>query len=758
MINRQTLILFLAILLLPALSRADQFSPMGTRWPAGVKKTLVGNDTHLFGANGDTLAAYPKTNFEDTTDPVSIRLNAPEGIVTIDYLEVGEKKYIIAACGTGGLQVVAFDGAFSLNENSVVTESDFPRKNTTGPAALNIKGGVGFQAFGAYLIATMDANFGYRVFQFKGDLTLDEVARQELSLADYTMLVDMARWNKSTGHDCILTVTQGREMGLIDMEKGLHKQWEIKGLGKLVFDIPNLSSNALLYMSTLTLRVSGDTAHVIENSMGNYLSFHIQDTPPYLFQTYPPSGSDGVTLGYPMDLSLGGIYGCITTLAAENSNPPGVQVMRLSDKSVVGTLAQEGAGALHQGSPDTLFLMDIRSGLSQIDLSDPTNPSQGNHVDTPFAVDRILIRNDTLLFVDNLNSASAGFRVMDINNATQPTCLFFGPTDGQACDLAVDNDFYRLFIADKSVGVCCYSMNSAYISSPDDLDNPEAPSPKAPLELESLAMDHLDGEPLAVAVSTKNINQENIDFLHVLTDTGNLFSFPLPVLPSVPTVHKIAIEDKILFTGLPGTPTAMEPFGTDYLLVACGPQGFQIVDLFSDPDDPEKLSHGIEASYTQGLANTVSVSSDGSRYACVADDAAGIVSLDLFSNQNTPALITPAREGGYSMGTGHVIDLFFTDNNNLYAVTDQATDNLLILDLSDPAAPGLLSRETSPGTPRAVVAATTGGLSSDSPALRAAYIADGQGGLTIRQTTENDNSQEQVWHDDSSGCFIRTLN
>ncbi|VVS95206.1 LVIVD repeat-containing protein [Desulfoluna spongiiphila] len=758
MINRQTLTLFLAIFLLPALTWADAFSPMGTRWPAGVKKTLVGNSTTLFGANGDILAAYPKGAFQ-TTAPASIRLNAPEGIATLDYLEIGGDKYIIAACGTGGLQVVKFDGtSFTLHGDAVVTESTHPRKDNPSPAVLNIAGCVGFEARGAHLIATIDNNFGYRVFKFTTTPSLEEVARQELSRDLYTMLVDIDRWNKEPGHDCILTVAQNREMGLLDITKGIHDQWEIKGLGKLTFDIPNLPSTALLYMSTLTLRVADDTAHVVENSMGHFLSFGIQGTPPYLSQTYPIADSDGITLGYPLDLSMGGAYACITTLADNNDNPPGVQVMKLANKAVVGTLAQEGAGAVHQTDATTLFLMDIKSGLSKISLVPPGSPAQGPHVATPFAVDELLARENHLFFVDGLDSDKAGVRVMDILNATQPKCVFFGPTNGRACDLAVDKDFYRLFVADKSEGVYCYSMNSDFVSSPDDLDNPEPPSPIAPLPLATLGIEHFDGEsPLSITVSSKNHGGVNTDYLHVLTEGGKLFSFPLPVPLGSPQIHTIDTDESVDFVDLPGTPKTVEPFASDYLLVACGPQGLQVVDLFSNPDTPGTLSHAIEASHTAGLSNTVNVSSDGTRHACVADDGAGIVTLDLFADQNTPALITLAKKSSYTIDSGHVIDLFLTDNNNLYAVTDQSSDNLLILDMSDPSTPGLLSRETSPGSPRAIVAATTGGLSSDSPSLRAAYIADGQGGLTVRQTTNDDNSQEQVWHDDSSSCFIQTL-
>ncbi|MCG8471740.1 MAG: hypothetical protein MI742_07780, partial [Desulfobacterales bacterium] len=63
------------------------------------------------------------------------------------------------------------------------------------------------------------------------------------------------------------------------------------------------------------------------------------------------------------------------------------------------------------------------------------------------------------------------------------------------------------------------------------------------------------------------------------------------------------------------------------------------------------------------------------------------------------------------------------------------------------------------GTPMAIVAATTSKTTPNSPALRAAYVADGQGGMAVRQTTEADNNKEQVWNENpTESCFINTLN
>jgi|GEM_PF-2459698 len=762
MIKKRIFTFLIALFLLPALTWADTFSTMGTRWPAGLKKTLVGNTDTLFAANGDVVAAYTKDTMAYLDQ---ITLNAPEGIVAIEYMEikklVGDSdQFVVAACGTGGLQVIPFAGGkfLSIETGAVVTQSDTARANENAPAALDIKGCVSFTAHSETLIAAMDDNFGYRVFHFNqtSPPSLDEVAQQALSDEEFTMLVDLDRWNQNNQHanDCILTVAKNRELGLLDMVKNeVTGTWEIKPLGKATINLPNLPSTELLYFSSLTLRVSGDVAHVIENSMGYYFSFAVRNEAPFLTQTYPQPDTDGVSFGYPLDLAVDGPHTYITTLMEKDSNIPGVQVMELSSKAVVGTLAQDGAGALHKNG-EHLFLMDLKNGLSKL-KTDTLNPTRiDNPVPTPFAAHALLARQTYLFLADGLASPKSGFRIMDISNAAQPKRIRFEATPGRATDIASDDDFYRLFIADGDEGVRCYSMSDSFVTADYDLASP-VPSPEAPLLLETLSSDQFDGESvLKVSVSSKNINGVNVDFLHVLSENGKLFSFPLPIAENNSIHHVIDTTKKVPFGGLVGTPISMDPFLHDYLLVAAGDQGLQVVDLFSDANNPGTLTPAIEASHVNGLSQTVSVSSDDSRYAYVADNSGGIVAFDLFSDQNTPAVINLSMVGNYPLATGHFLDVFVTDNNNAYTITNQTYGNIQILDVSTPSAITLLGSETTLGAPRAVIAATTGGLSPDTPALRAAYVADGQGGLSIRQTTNDDNSQEQTWSDDSTSCFI----
>ncbi|BCS96116.1 hypothetical protein DSLASN_17480 [Desulfoluna limicola] len=760
MIKRRIFILLTALFLLPALTWADTFSSMGTRWPSGLKKTLVGNNDTLFAANGDVVAAYNK----DTMAYIDqIILSAPEGIVALDYMEIEagaglpDNQFIVVACGTGGLQVIPFaDGQFSSTEDSaIVTRSDTARANENTPAALDIKGCVSFKAHSDNLIATMDDNFGYRVFHLtqSSPPALNEVAQQELSNEAFTMLVDLDRWEKDPTRHGILTVAKNRELGLLEMAKDLHGKWSIEGLGRATINLPTLPSTELLYFSSLTLRVSGDSAQVIENSMGYFFSFALSDHAPYLLQTYPQPDTEGISFGYPLDLAFDGPHTYITTLMEKDGNTPGVQVMDLSSKSVVGTLAQDGAGALHKHG-EHLFSMDLKNGLSKLKTDTPSPIRDGSPVPTPFAAHELLARETYLFLADGLASPKGGFRIIDISNAAQPKRIRFEATPGRAGDLAVDGDFYRLFIADGDEGVRCYSMNGSFVTADYDPASP-VPSPEAPLLLETLSSAQFDGESvLKVSVSSKNINGVNVDVLHALSANGNLFSFPLPLAASAPIIHVIDTSKKITFGDIPGTPVSMAPFLHDYLLVAAGDQGLQIVDLFSDANNPGTLTPAIEASYVSGLSQTVSVASDDSRYAYVADNSGGIVAFDLFSDQNTPALINLSMVGNFPLAAGHFLDLFVTDNNNAYTVTDQTYGNIQILDVSNPSAITHLGSETTLGAPRAVVAVTTGGLSPDTPALRAAYVADGQGGLSIRQTTNDDNSQEQTWSDDSTSCFI----
>ncbi|WP_300666766.1 hypothetical protein [Desulfoluna sp.] len=775
MTKQRALTLLLSLLLLPALTWADTFSTMGTRWPSGLKKTLTGNTATLFAANGDILSAYSKEPFELKAQ---IELHAPEGIIAIDYMKIEEmvgipdRHYVIASCGSGGLQVVEFEGSsFSLSPDAIVDESTTVKPDTPSPTPLSIKNSVGFTAESAHLIAAIDDNFGYRVFQFTTTPTLVEVTQQMLSDKTYTMLVDLARWENSVPgeNDYILTVAKNREIGLLNIQKTSLGEWVIKGLDKATLTIPSVPSTELLYMSSLTLRVAGNKAHVIENSLGNFFTFRVNTAPPYLTQIYPLPDTEGVALGYPLDLAPQGDHACFATLMEKNGHLPGVQVMQLSDKAIVGTYEQSGAGALHRSSETPfLFLMDLKNGLSKINVSITENPERvGDPLPTPFAVADLLARETYLFMVDDLESwtdskgkiHSGGFRVMDIANATQPKRLFFMPTEGQACDLAVDGNFYRLFVADTEKGVQCYSLNSNLIpegKTAHDFGGEgqiPVPSSEAPCHLQTLSADAIGGNALKVVTTYKNINNVNTGFLHILTEANTLVSVKLPTDDTNPTIDLTPSSS----IHLPDEPQAIHPFLRDYVLTACGSEGLQVVDLFSNPDTPGTLSPVIEAFHTVGLSNTVSVSSDGSRYAYIADDTAGIVAFDLFSDPNTPAVINLRQTSQYTLEKGKFTDLFVTDNNNLYAITDQPIDNILIFDISDPSIIRLHACETSLGNPTAIIAATTGGLELDQPSLRAAYVADGQGGLAIRQATDDDNSQVQTWKDDATTCFINTL-
>ena len=773
MINKKSLfiLLVMAVFLRPTLSRADAFSSWGTRWPSGLKKTLTVNNQTLYAANGDILAAYGTSPFKIAD---RINLKAPQGIVAIDVMTVGPDVYIIAACATGGLQVIPCpqpanpSSALFSEEVAVVTESAINRANTSGKAVLDIKGCAGFKSGDETFIATIDDNFGYRVFRLDtaGDpVTLTEVAQMELSAEQFTMLVDLATWKQADTNDRILAIAKNREIGIYDMRKALNGTWTIIPQAHAAIDIPSLPSTQLLYFSSLTLVVQSNTAHVIENSLGFFFSFALEGSLniPSISQTYPPPATDGISLGYPLDIAVDGTFAYITTLMEKADNKPGVQVLRLSNHEIIGTFPQIGAGGLCKG-PSSLFLMALENGLTKIDLSDPGQP----HADleplpTPFAAFALMAKDIYLFVVDGLENTKAGLRVLDISNATQPKLQQVIPTEGKACDIAIDGDTYRLYIADGKAGVQCYSMNSNLLPEGKGHDDfggegqPPVPSQEAPCHLQTLSADDLGGSAFKVTITYKMVEGVPTSSLHILThspaDTAALVSIEIPVDKTDPKLDMIQKKTVALM----GAPKDIAPFLRDYILVAAGSHGVLIIDLFSDIDHPTTLHPTIKTDYTSDLTHTVSMASDGTRYAYIADDSAGIVAFDLFANPNTPSAIRIAKKGSYKKSGESFRDLFVTDNNNLYAITDTKLNNIQIFDISDPTVLTLINSETTLGSPQAIVAATTGGMLAGSPALKAAYIADGQGGLAVRQATDDSNSEVQTWEDKSTSCFIDTL-
>ncbi|MCG8470285.1 MAG: hypothetical protein MI742_00310, partial [Desulfobacterales bacterium] len=751
--NRRTMLLLMTILIFPSLLSADVFTSLGARWPAGLKKVITGSSSHIFSASGDLLVAYK--NNDTINFCTQIEVDAPEGILGICRMD---SSFIVAACGTGGLKIFDFDNGqnqFQLKA-SITTSSRIRSDATEKTAQLDIKTCTVFKV-GAYttMIAAADENYGLRIYKYDNsalDQKLSEVSALERSKDNGDLFVAVNTWTDSP-NDRILTVSKNRKLKAYTVTTNAQGFTNPREEASASLALPDGTPSSPLYtFSAFALARSGNRICIVENTLGNLYLFDVNSNPNGTIsfnQVYPATGEQSITFAYPVDIATSGGRLYVSTLVKhKNKTEPGIQVVDISnpaDPELSATIKQEGVGPLYlDGGLLTSF--DMKNGISKFNVSSSSVIKKiGVSRPTPLSIHDLLSFQDFIIATDGLDSAKGGFRSFDISNPTQPKRLCFVKTSGKATCAAVTDDIYRLFVADGGAGVQCYSMANELRPSTDENDsNDTIPSPKSPVHLQTIESSDLDdGKALKVAVTAKTIRGETCRFLHVLTDKANLISFPLPQ----DQVPNIDLSDKTIFS-LSGEPKDILAFQKEYILVAAGSKGFQVIHLFSD--DAETLKPGLKAQYTEGLTNTFIVTSDGSRYAFIVDKTAQIVSFDLFNNQNMPNTIHLKKLGRYAPAndkiTVHYVDIYATTTKSLYAISDEKGYELQIINSADPSKMmefyGQGTQSTA-GTPMAIVAATTSKTTPNSPALRAAYVADGQGGMAVRQTTEADNNKEQ---------------
>lgn len=780
------LFLMMATLMISTASIADTFTSLGTRWPAGLKKTISSTSNHLFSASGDLLVAYDNDSNMAVLDQLPV--DAPEGILAIRSL--GSAGVLAAACGSGGLKVFEFETSDPNNKHLVekasLSTSTVQKGGTTGTVDLNITSCTVFKTGSTTtMIAASDESYGLRIFKYTPSASTDrltEVSQLELEEADTIVALDT--WLAPSGQDdLVLGISKNRYLKVYKIIEslggtGFYNTPQL--LEKAELPLPDGTPSSPLYAFNLfAMTLQGSHAYIIENTLGNIYLFDINGSGPYLNKVYPISGEDPLTFAYPIDLAAGTGHLYVSTLVKHsNGKMPGIQVVDLSDPSainIVKTVEKKGMGGLHlDATNNKLFAFDMKEGISRLDTTTPTSltPS-GTPKKTPFSIARLNAFQNYLLAADGLDSAKGGFRILDITNPTLPKREILVKTPGEATFSAVTDDIYRLFVADGAHGVNCYSMNSSLVEEGKTSNDyggtgqPPIPSPLAPLLIGNISKANLDNSnAVDVAVTVKTIGGTTSRFLHVLTANGQFFSVPLPLDPTSETLLDPTIDlTKMVKLSLSGTPKRILAFKKDYILVAGGSAGLLVVDLFSDISSPDDLHPGVKTQFTDGLTNTFCVTSDNTRFAFIIDETAKIVSFDLFNNSNTPNTIALKKLGAYAPANDEItvsyVDIFASATQTLYAISDEPGYELQLLNISDPSkimetSDTKNSTHSTAGTPMSIVATVSSPTPGDS-ALRAAFVADGQGGIAVRQTAEGNNSQEQVWNDDEDSCFINTL-
>jgi len=309
-----------------------------------------------------------------------------------------------------------------------------------------------------------------------------------------------------------------------------------------------------------------------------------------------------------------------------------------------------------------------KSGLTIIDISDPTNPTEVGFCYIGFG-ESIFVSSNYAYFADSWE----GLRIIDISNPTNPTKVGLYDTPSYACGVyllgsyayvADGNDGLRIIDISslpnpKEVGFCYtgiaenifVSGNYAYVSDNDIVDNKyflriiDISSPTNPTEVGYYG-----------TVSWVKKVYVLGSYLYVSNDGLIILDISDPTNPT-----------SVGYYDTPGNALDVYVSGS-YAYVADGEEGLRVIDI-SDPTNPTEVGYCD----TPGLSNDLYVFGN---YAYVADYWNGLRVIDI-SDPTNPT------EVGYCDTPGYAIGVYVSGS---YAyVADW--DGLRIIDISSPTNP-----------------------------------------------------------------------
>ncbi len=403
--------------------------------------------------------------------------------------------------------------------------------------------------------------------------------------------------------------------------------------------------------------VAGDYAFVADGASGLQV---IDVTDP----TGPDSAGTYDTPGLAHGVAINGVYAYVADRVA------GIQVVDISDPANpahAGDCSTPGSAYAVAVSGDYLYVADYASGLRVIDIGDPTSPASAGSCATPGYAFGVAVSGDYayvadgnsgLLVVDisdptnpdsagnfavpgnarcvaisgdyaYVTAANTGIQVVDISDPTNPTYAGSYDTPGTADGISISGDW--LYVADRASGLQVL-----------DVTDPTDPTPAGSLDT--------PGQAKAVAIAG--------DYAFVADEGSGL--------------QVIDIAEQMLPLRLAGelyTPGGAREvvISGNYLYVADYGAGLQIVDI-SDPADPV-----LAATHdTPGTASDLAVSGN---YAYVADDAGGLQVVDISDPSN------PDTAGSYA---GGIFSDIAISGDHAYVTYDR---DFWVIDLSDPANP-----------------------------------------------------------------------
>jgi len=388
---------------------------------------------------------------------------------------------------------------------------------------------------------------------------------------------------------------------------------ETGGTDAVVNYTSGTGSNTLTFNYTVAAgHTSSDLDYKATTSLG--LPEHNPGTPVYMD-----------TSGNTSKVTISGNY---AYMADGNS---GLTIIDISNPTNPGNpvyMNTNGSGRDISVVGDYAYVADGDSGLAIIDISDPTNPGNPVYMDTNGSAFGITVSGNYAYIGD----WTSGLAIIDISDPTSPGSPVYMDTTGNASGIAVNGNY--VYLADNASGLAII-----------DISNPASP-----------------GSPVYKDTTGAVYDVTIIGNYAYLADASSglaIIDISDPTNPGNP-VYKDTNDNSV----------GIDVVG-NYAYLANFDSGLAIIDV-SDPTNPGTLIYKD----TSGRSYGVSISDN---YAYVADDLSGLAVIplnrnlvqDAGGNNATLTLASPAASGSLGNSKAIVID---TTAPTVTAVTSTKAD------------------------------------------------------------------------------------
>jgi hypothetical protein len=803
-------LLLLSILFLTvSTSFGDKFAGTGSRWPIAQTKSIVtdSSNTYVFVGDGDTLNVFRKSDFQRVAH---LRFkNTTEGVRALVYYSTETAKVIYAACGYSGVQVVNVDNPLEPTQEGTGQDgsgafymSDFG----TGTGTAYVRA-YDISIHGRYAYIA-DNTYGLRILNLNAPLVPVEIGHKNLLALNnkyYALGVDVY----ATGIDSNVTAV----MVLNSIYGPVIGRLTITGFGTNVLT-PSLATATGLptIMGSMSIQIkdkeNGATdryAYCVDSFGNDIIIYDVLHTnikaPELVFsqRTGDTVEDNQLALFQPRSIDFRTIvgsssthnYAYITTnIPAKNKQTgfvtlPGLNILNIDDvRNPIPIYKYMFSGANSvKVVENEVYASSQRDGLYKLNIAFDNVGNVITPVDTPSppayigsktplnAADIRIVNNEIIYLADNQTGSSGGLTILrvspmvddgaeitssNIASPAFPVHETFLSTPGKAKAFCIKDSFENGFIADGDKGIQFVFFNEGKLTTPIIVPGSNLPI-ETPDEVDTpyevIDMDS-NGDNLLVALTTDPNNE-----LWAVDVTTSTLSVDFPT----------DYSGNLSKADIPGTGTALKvttykgQSGT-YAMIANGTNGLSIINLIPDPDNPVIVLPAAPANILHlDTQDAKSVYADPERtgiYAYVAAGQYGVKVIQLYDESNladmAPEIIASIDTSQY----GNAIDVNFFENH-LYVLTDNPDNAVLLYSLVDKENPQYIGLASSYGEGHALWATRITLPCSDCTTgysyIKGVFIADGPGGISFRQVTnENPGIDDRVWPEYKM-CFISIL-